>query len=293
MDADGIAGAVLYTSQGLSLFKIEESAYQAACFRAYNDWMAEYCSHCPSRLAGIALISLFDVASAVTELESCHALGLRGAMIWGRPPENLPFSSQRYEPFWQMAGELQMPLSLHIGSGGDQGARARSESDKPYWHNMDSLVSLPSEVQCALTTLTFSGVLERHPGLTLISAEYDIGWMPYFLQNLDRLYQRWSPMLGLNLALAPSQYVKRQVRMTFIRDRVGLGMINAGLLSPDTAMWCDDYPHGASTFPESQRFVDETMAELSDVNRQKVVYHNAAALYRLGDGRLTNPGTQA
>ena len=286
MDADGIEAAVLYTSQGMSLFKIGDGDYQAACFRAYNDWMAEYCSHAPSRLAGIALISLYDIPSAVTELERCHALGLRGAMIWGRPPENMPFSSDRYEPLWGSASDLRMPLSLHIGTGGDQGTRDREASDKPYWHNMDALVSLPSEVQCALTTLTFAGVLERHPGLVLISAEYDIGWMPYFMQNLDRLYQRWSPMLGLNLAEAPSDYVKRQVRMTFIRDRAGLGMVSAGLLSADSAMWCDDYPHGASTFPESQSFVDETMADVSDPHRQKMVHDNAAALYRLGNGAL-------
>jgi predicted TIM-barrel fold metal-dependent hydrolase len=177
-----------------------------------------------------------------------------------------------------------MPLSLHIGSGGDRGARERAESGQPYWHNMDALISLPSEVQCALTTITFSGALERHPGLVLISAEYDLGWMPYFLQNLDRLYQRWSPMLGLNLTAAPSDYIKRQVRMTFIRDRAGLGMVSAGLLSADTAMWCDDYPHGASTFPNSRVFVGETMADLSDQHRQKIVHDNAAALYGLGTG---------
>ena len=120
-------------------------------------------------------------------------------MIWGRPPESIPFSSERYEPFWQAASDFRMPLSLHIGSGGDRGARERAESGQPYWHNMDALISLPSEVQCALTTITFSGALERHPGLVLISAEYDLGWMPYFLQNLDRLYQRWSPPISGNL----------------------------------------------------------------------------------------------
>ena len=283
MDADGIEGAVLYTSQGLSLFKIQDGPYQAACFRAYNDWMSDYCSHAPTRLAGIALISLFDIPAAIAELERCHDSGLRGAMIWGRPPEDMPFSSERYEPFWHSASERRMPLSLHIGSGGDQGARERAKSDQPYWHNMDALISLPSEVQCALTTLTFSGAFERHPGLVLVSAEYDIGWMPYFLQNLDRLYQRWSPMLGLELAQAPSEYIKRQVRMTFIRDRAGLGMVGAGLLGADTAMWCDDYPHGASTFPHSRSFVEETMADLSDRHRRKIVYDNAAILYGLGN----------
>ena len=91
------------------------------------------------------MLNVDDIGVAVTELERCHALGLRGAMIWGRPPEGIPFSSERYEPFWHAASGLRMPLSLHIGSGGDQGARERAESDQPYWHNMDALISLPSE----------------------------------------------------------------------------------------------------------------------------------------------------
>ena len=282
MDADGIEASVLYTSQGFSLFAIADAAYQTACFHAYNDWMSEYCAHAPSRLAGIAMISLFDVETAVAELERCARLGLRGAMIWGRPPEAMPFDSERYEPFWFTAADLRMPLSLHIGTGGDRGAKVRAESDEPYWQDMDRLVALPSEVQCALTTLAFSGVMERHSDLVFISAEYDIGWLPYFLQNLDRLYQRWSPLLGLGLTEPPSHYVRRQVRLTFIRDRAGLGMLGAGLLDADAVMWCDDYPHGASTFPDSRSFVDETMADLPTAHRRKIVHDTAASLYGLG-----------
>ena len=71
--------------------------------------------------------------------------------------------------------------------------------------------------------------------------------------------------------------------MTFIRDAAGLGMVAAGLLSADNVMWCDDYPHGASTFPQSRRFVDETMGPLSAEQKRKVVRDNAAQLYRLAE----------
>lgn len=283
MDDDGVEASVLYTSQGFSMFAITDGDYQAACFRAYNDWLAEYCAHRPSRLAGIAMISLFDIEAAVSELQRSHRLGLRGAMIWGCPPESMPFGSDRYEPFWRVAADLGMPLSLHIGTGGDARAKARAESEEPYWHDMDALIGLPSEVQCALTKLVFSGVMERHPGLVFVSAEYDMGWVPYYLQNLDRLYKRWSPLLDLDLAESPSTYIHRQVRMTFIRDAAGLGMVAAGLLSADNVMWCDDYPHGASTFPQSRRFVDETMGPLSAEQKRKVVRDNAAQLYRLAE----------
>ena len=119
MDTDGIEAAVLYTSQGFRLFALDDSAYQEACFRAYNDWLAEYCSQAPRRLFGIAMVSLFDIDHGIAELRRCRKLGHRGAMIWGVPPEDLPFADARYEPFWSEAAALAMPLSLHIATGGD------------------------------------------------------------------------------------------------------------------------------------------------------------------------------
>ena len=61
-DADGVAGEVLYPSLGMPLYGISDGALRAACFRAYNDWLAEFCAHAPGRLAGIALVPMDDVA---------------------------------------------------------------------------------------------------------------------------------------------------------------------------------------------------------------------------------------
>ena len=279
MDVDGVEAAVLYTSQGFRLFALEDPHYQEACFRAYNDWLAEHCREAPKRLFGIAMISLFDVDRGVAELRRCHTLGHRGAMIWGSPPEELPFDDARYEPFWAEAAELQMPLSLHIATGGDVSARETARTETAYWNKLGKLVSLPAEIQRTLTTLIFSGVLDRHPNLRLVSAEYDMGWVPYYLQYADRLYRRWSPLLGLSLPMLPSEYFLRQVSLTFIREPIGMKMVAAGLLPADNVMWCDDYPHGASTWPHSRRVVDETMADLSESDRRKVVRGNASRLY--------------
>lgn len=56
---------------------------------------------------------------------------------------------------------------------------------------------------------------------------------------------------------------------------------NASLL--DTChlevMWCDDYPHGASTWPESRAVVAETVGDLAAADRERIVRDNAARLY--------------
>ncbi len=53
----------------------------SAIFRAYNDWLAEFCRTDPVRLKGIAMINLDDVPDGIKELERAARLGLAGAMI--------------------------------------------------------------------------------------------------------------------------------------------------------------------------------------------------------------------
>ena len=81
MALDGVAGEVLYPSQGLFYFKVADTALMSAIFRAYNDWLAEFCRTDPARLKGIAMINLDDVQDGIRELERAARLGLSGAMI--------------------------------------------------------------------------------------------------------------------------------------------------------------------------------------------------------------------
>jgi hypothetical protein len=55
-ERDGVVAEVIYPSLALQLFRIRDPEFQAATFRAYNDWLAEFCAAAPERLAGIALV---------------------------------------------------------------------------------------------------------------------------------------------------------------------------------------------------------------------------------------------
>ena len=88
MALDGVAGEVLYPSQGLFYFKVADTKLMSAIFRAYNDWLAEFCRTDPARLKGIAMINLDDVADGIKELERAARLGLAGAMITEYPLEH-------------------------------------------------------------------------------------------------------------------------------------------------------------------------------------------------------------
>ena len=49
MDLDGVSGGVLYPSEGLTLWQVPSSDLLSAVFRAYNDYLCEFCSPHPNR----------------------------------------------------------------------------------------------------------------------------------------------------------------------------------------------------------------------------------------------------
>src|SRR5204862_6513759 len=100
---------------------------QEACFRAYNDWIHEYCQAAPDRLFAVGCISLYNVEHAIAEMERVRNLGLVGAMIWQVPHPDYPFLSDHYERFWAAAQDLDMPVDLHILTGFNYSASDRSD----------------------------------------------------------------------------------------------------------------------------------------------------------------------
>src|SRR5438552_5384566 len=96
MALDGVAGEVLYPSQGLFYFKVADPLLMSGIFRAYNDWLAEFCRANPARLKGIAMINLDAVEDGIEELERAARLGLSGAMITEYPAEDRRYDGSEY-----------------------------------------------------------------------------------------------------------------------------------------------------------------------------------------------------
>ena len=65
MSEDTVSAEVLYPTLGLRLFGLDDATLQEACFRAYNDWLIEYCSVAPDRLVGLSCISAYYIDHAV------------------------------------------------------------------------------------------------------------------------------------------------------------------------------------------------------------------------------------
>ncbi len=281
MDVDGVEAEVIYTTLGFRQFWLTDGGLQRACFRAYNDWLAEYCAYAPKRLAGLAMVSLYDVEDAVGELSRCRRMGLKGAMIWASPPEDRPYSDPLYDPFWAAAQDLGMPLSLHsiTGMGPEsQGMRAMGRELKSIDRYLRS-VTLCDEVKRSLTVFIFSGVLERFPRLKIVSAENEVSWLPFVIQRWDQAFDDYRHMYPTPLTLRPSEYFHRQVHATFIDDPVGVK--HRHQVGIGNMMWSSDYPHTASTWPHSQEVIARDFADVSQEETRRIIRENAIRLYNL------------
>ena len=274
-EVDGVAGEVLYTSLGMNLYGIRDGELRAACFRAYNDWLADYVSHDRSRLAGVALIPMDTDEVAIAELERTARLGLKGGMIWGSPPADRPYDLADWDPVWAAAQDCEMPLALHILTGADGNGLDGASLMKTY-------PSLPHRMERAISDLIYGGALERFPRLQIVSAENDIGWIAHFLQRLDHSWEKYRFLEpgGKAIPEPPSHYFHRQVYATFQDDRVGV--LTRDFIGVENLMWASDFPHSDSTWPHSQDVIARDFEGVPAKDRRKITSENCAALYGLG-----------
>ncbi|MGH7917636.1 MAG: amidohydrolase family protein [Candidatus Binataceae bacterium] len=275
-DLDGVRAEVIYTSMGMPLFGLDDAELRAACFHAFNDWAVEYCGYDLRRLIPLGLITLEDIPASVAELHRIAKKGMKGAMIWAEAPDERPYNHPDYEPFWAAAQELNMPLSLHILT-----ARRGTGANPTGGNFLLQLANLHHQIERTISVLVFGGVLEKFPRLRIVSAENDVGWMPYFMYRLDTVQNRLGAVGGLNLPMRASDYIKRQVYATFIADPVFVDSLHR--YGPDHVMWSSDYPHTAATFPRSRQIVEKRFGALADEQRRKIVHDTAVRVYGLAE----------
>jgi predicted TIM-barrel fold metal-dependent hydrolase len=284
MRLDGVAGEVLYPSQGLFYFKVVDPALMSAIFRAYNDWLAEFCAADPARLKGIAMINLDDVGEGIRELERAARLGLAGAMISEYPLEDRRYDRPEYEPFWAAAQALAMPLSLHtatrrqgkIRGAGERTLRdASSRATKALW---------PATSMC---DMIFSGVFERYPGLRLAIVEFELAWAPHLLATMDYTYRERheEALYRFKDGLVPSDFFHRNVFLSFQEDAIGIRLRD--VIGVDNMMWGSDYPHSESTFPRSRQILAEILAGVPEAEQAAIAGGTTARLYRFDTARLS------
>lgn len=246
---------------------------RAGC-RAWNRWLAEFCSHQPERWAGVALIPIHDIDAAVAEIIWARAAGLRGGIVLpGQAPGTPGYHDPVFDPVWAACEENEMPVNCHVGN------------DVPdYGERPESFTLTQTEMlffgRRALWFFMWGGVFERHPRLQFTLIEQDCYWVPKTLHELEDIYDHTfsGATIRSKLSLRPTEYWARQchVGATFMSRPEAERRHEIGL---PTIMWGADYPHLESTWPYTKLVLRNTFHSIPPGEVHKMIAENAAKLY--------------
>lgn len=285
MDLDGVQVEVLYPSMARNLYSLkgDETPLQQAGIKSYNDWLNEYCAVAPKRLLGLGLLSALDVAWSVKEMERCAKIGHKGVLLPAGLPPDMSYADPQFEPIWQAAESMNLPMHFHINivQGADRMA-TRLKAISMHRTGQNAVKRSILEPLNLITDLVFGLVLDKHPRMRVVLAEYDLAWVLPFMTKMDgsvRRVQSENPHAPSMITL-PSEAIRRQVYITFQGDPAGVaGAAAIGML--DNCLWASDYPHGGSTWPNSKTVVSEQSKSLKAGAMKKLVWDNAAKFYGL------------
>ncbi len=281
-DAEVIFNGVQTVWNGIKLCPDPELSL--ACYRVYNDWIAEFQAYAPERFICNGTLPTTGIDDALSELSRCVDMGLRTVQLEAYPSGSFSEPSAEDDRFWAAAVELDMPINVHTQfffPAGDLGSKLSAEGVPEQKTRAQKLgvdiaaASFPAILANMITT----GVFERFPALKFIGTEVHTGWVPYYLERFDESVRR--NRRDWNLPLLPSEYFRRNVSVVYVVDESGAA--NRYDIGVANIMWGPDFPHSSSAWPMDYQLGHEILerAGATPSEIERIMWRNAAEIYKL------------
>lgn len=266
MDEIGVDIAVIFPTLFLRPLTREHDVEYALC-RAYNRWMADIWKQEQRRLRWVCvppLLSLVDTGKVRDELAFAKEHGACGIFMLGGECERLP-SHRYFFPFYEMAQELDLPITFHAG--------VNSFAVHDAYTGDVAMFRAKFPVLGAFSILAQEEIPARYPELRWAFIEASAQWLPYMLGEARiRLHRKGRPIpddiLGVN-----NFYVTTQMTddIPGLIDEVG----------DDHLLIGTDYGHRdtATDIHAMKRLGD--VGDISQESVEKILRTNPAILYGL------------
>jgi len=280
MDAGGVLGSMCFPSfpsfSGRVFGASADKDLALAVLQAYNDWhIEEWCGGAPGRFIPMAITPLWDAEACAAEIRRVAAKGCH-SITFTENPAALGFDSfhnASWDPVWEAVCENDIVVSIHLGSSGQLAITA---PDAP----IDVMITLqPMNICQAAADLLWSRVFKTFPDIKFALSEGGIGWIPYFLDRLDRTYDMHHLWTGQEFGdRMPSDVFREHFLTCFIADPVGVKLRHD--IGIDNIAWECDYPHSDSSWPEAPEELAAVMVGVPDDEVNKITFENACRWYQ-------------
>jgi predicted TIM-barrel fold metal-dependent hydrolase len=253
LDLLGFRSQLVFTTFGPSQSEeAQDVDVSYAVSRALSRGIVDFCSADP-RLLPATFIPLTVPERAIAEVRFALDAGVKGVTISPLPPATHSITHPSLHPFYAELEARGVPLLFHVE--GDAPRKVAPGFTNNGWEGQTDFhgggenftgllyMAVSHWVEVALAALIFDQVLEKFPKLRVGVIELGAVWVPAWLERLEIVkdtFGRTETRIG-NLQLRPSEYVRRQVRVTpYPTEDVGRLIERAG---PELFMFSSDYPH--------------------------------------------------
>ena len=283
MDSAGIDYSVLYPTvaglAGETFGRLQDSELEIACVRAYNDWLIDEWASASNRFIPQCLVPIWPMEAALAEIKRAVGRGHRGVILPSLPMHlrKVPhISGPEYDPLWSLCEELGVPVCLHAGASPELQSPLPPKMKPALAAAVDAATKPVSSV-FVISLYSFSRVLLRHPKLRLVLAESALSWGMLYLEWADHQFEH-DGLAREGYDLTPLQMFKRQCFFNAWYDPVAPF---TDYIGADRILWSANLPLANSTWPRTTETIDHCFKGMSAQARERVLWKNAAELYRL------------
>ncbi|MDT5131733.1 MAG: hypothetical protein QOE41_1044 [Mycobacterium sp.] len=280
MNAGGILASMCFPSfPGFAarLFATDDPEFSLALVQANNDWhIDEWCGAYPARFIPMALPVIWDAERCADEVRRVAKKGVHSLTFSENPAAmGYPsFHNEYWDPLWKALVDTDTVLSVHIGSSGR--LSIPSVESPP-----DVMITLqPMNIVQAAADLLWSKPVKDYPDLKIALSEGGTGWIPYFLERVDRTFEMHATWTLQDFGgKLPSEVFREHFLTCFISDPLGVKLRHE--IGIDNICWEADYPHSDSMWPGAPEELTEvlTREQVPDDEINKMTHKNAMRWY--------------
>ena len=292
LDEQGVHACLLFpTLASLVEERLKDDpALTMVAIRAFNEWLHDDWTYdYEGRIFATPIVTPCVLDEGIAELERVLDRGAKAVLVRPAPVAGLrgtrsPFLPE-FDPFWARVEESGVIVALHASDSGYQdylntweGSSGEYVAFKP--KAFAYVADGGRTIQDALASAICHGMLDRFPGVRLMSVENGGQWVHNLVRNLELTYKK----MPNEFSTHPVETLRRNVWINPFWEESVKGLVE--LMGADRVCFGSDFPHPEG-LAEPAQFLSMA-GDLSAAELEQVMSTNLADL--LGVPRPVSAG---